>query len=275
MTDNGDSIPIPVVRPSSPRLPALVEVPLDLAIGTGVTVARPVVTVGVAVGRSLAPVVRSVWDLLARPPLVPEHLTVGHAIDQLAGRGRVLRRAAGQDVVAISDDVLDALVPAVLGRVLDRVDLTTLVLQRVDLEVIVGAVLDRMDLTDVVLTRVDLATLVETAVASVDLNAIIRERVDVAGLAEEVIDEVDLPDIIRESTSSVATVVVDSARFSAATGDELVNRWVDRILLRRKARRTEAPHRESGDAHSDAAVDHSDEAAPADAGPLTGEGLDG
>jgi hypothetical protein len=70
---------------------------------------------------------------------------------------------------------------------------------------------------------------------------LIRTQVDVAGLAEEVIDEVDLPEIIRDSTSGVATVVVDSARLSAVSGDELVNRWVDRILLRRKARSTEAP----------------------------------
>jgi hypothetical protein len=82
---------------------------------------------------------------------------------------------------------------------------------------------------------------VQSAISDVDLNTLIRENVDVAGLAEEVIDEVDLPDIIRDSTGSVATVVVDGARLSAVSGDELINHWVDRFLLRRRARRTDAP----------------------------------
>jgi hypothetical protein len=172
---------------------------------------------------------------------VPERFTAGYAVDRLTERGRAVRFAAGEDLTVISDDTLDYVVPEVLVRVLDRIDLTQLVLQRVDLERIVTEVLDRLDLTEVVLQRVDLAAVVNSAVESVDLNTLIRTQVDVAGLAEEVIDEVDLPEIIRDSTSGVATVVVDSARLSAVSGDELVNRWVDRILLRRKARSTEAP----------------------------------
>ena len=93
----------------------------------------------------------------------------------------------------------------------------------------------------VVLDRVDLGRVVQAAISEVDLNTLIRENVDVAGLAEEVIDEVDLPDIIRDSTSGVATVVVDGARMSAVSADELVNRWVDRFQMRRRARSTDAP----------------------------------
>lgn len=232
---------LPVVRRRAPRLPAAVEAPLDVAMGAAVVVARPAVAATTAVTRSLAPVVRSVWGLVSRPPLVPERLTAGYAVDRLTERGRAVRFAAGEDLTVISDDTLDYLVPEVLGRVLDRIDLTQLVLQRVDLERIVTEVLDRLDLTELVLERVDLAAVVNSAVEGVDLDDLIRTQVDVAGLAEEVIDEVDLPEIIRGSTSGVATVVVDSARLSAVSGDEFVNRWVDRILLRRKARRTAAP----------------------------------
>jgi hypothetical protein len=232
---------LPVVRQRGPRLPAVVEGPLDIAVGAAVVVARPAVAATAAVSRSLAPVARSVWGLVSRPPLVPERFTAGYAVDRLTERGRAVRFAAGEDLTVISDDTLDYVVPEVLVRVLDRIDLTQLVLQRVDLERIVTEVLDRLDLTEVVLQRVDLAAVVNSAVESVDLNTLIRTQVDVAGLAEEVIDEVDLPEIIRDSTSGVATVVVDSARLSAVSGDELVNRWVDRILLRRKARSTEAP----------------------------------
>jgi len=232
---------LPVVRSRVPRLPAVVEAPLDVAVGAAVVVARPAVAVTAAVATSLAPVVSSLWGLVSRPPLVPERLTVGYAVDRLGERGRAVRYAAGADLAVISDDALDLVVPEVLARVLDRIDLTELVLTRVDLERVVGEVLDRLDLTELVLQRVDLATVVNSAVESIDLNALIRTQVDVAGLAEEVIDEVDLPEIIRGSTSGVATVVIDGARMSAVSGDELVNRWVDRILLRRKARRTDAP----------------------------------
>jgi hypothetical protein len=69
----------------------------------------------------------------------------------------------------------------------------------------------------------------------------VRTQVDLAGIAEEVIDEVNLPEIIRESSTGVAAEVVDGARMSAVSGDELVSRWVDRVLLRRQKRRTEVP----------------------------------
>jgi hypothetical protein len=255
---------LPVVRRRQPALPAVVEGPLDVAVGAAVVVSRPVVGAADAVARSLAPVVQSLWALALRPPLVPEALTAGHALDRLGERGRAVRVAAGQDVATLSDDTLDLLVPEILTRVLDRIDLTSLVLQRVDLErvanellaqldltgvvleqvdlhAVVTKALDELDLTEVVLRNVDLGSVVEAALDSMDLNEVVRTRVDVAGLAEEVIDEVDLPDIIRDSTSGVATVVVDGARLSAVSADELVNRWIDRIMLRRKARRTDAP----------------------------------
>ena len=96
-----------------------------------------------------------------------------------------------------------------------------------------------MDLTEIVLDRVDLKAVVESAIDSIDLNDIVRTQVDLAGIAEEVIDEVDLPEIIRESSTGVAAEVVDVTRMSAVSGDELVSRWVDRVLLRRQKRRTD------------------------------------
>ena len=64
--------PLPVVRSRVPRLPAVVEAPLDVAVGAAVVVARPAVAVTASVASSLAPVVSSVWGLVSRPPLVPE-----------------------------------------------------------------------------------------------------------------------------------------------------------------------------------------------------------
>jgi len=238
-----------VVRRAGPQLPASVEGPVDVALGAAVTVARPVVSAAFGAGRAVEPLVRGLWSFAARPPLVPDAWTPASVANRLADRGRAVRFAAGADATEITGQTLDIVVPTVLDPVLDRVDLTSLVIQRVDLERLVGAVLDTMDLTELVLDRVDLHRIVEAALDSLDLTQLVRDRVDVASLAEEVVDEIDLPDIIRESSSGVAGEVVDGARLSAVAGDELINRWIDRFLQRRKARRTQAP----GEAASDVA----------------------
>lgn len=232
---------VPVVKPGAPTLPAAVQVPLDVALGATVVVARPVVGVTSALVRAFAPLARDTAALVARPPLVPEPLTPAAWIDALSHHGRTVRLAGSEDLEVAGGEALDVVIPTVLERVLDRIDITELVLQRVDLERIVGAVLDRMDLTEVVLERVDLGRVINGALDQIDLNDLVRTRVDLAGIAEEVIDDVDLPEIIRDSTTGVAGAVVDGTRLRAVEGDELVNRLVDRILLRRKARKTAAP----------------------------------
>ena len=73
--------------------------------------------------------------------------------------------------------------------------------------------LDRLDLTALVRERVDLDALV----AGVDIDAIIS-RIDLGGLAEEVIAEIDLPEIIRESTGSVASDTIRGVRCRASRG---------------------------------------------------------
>lgn len=273
MTDTGEPPPttevprelVPVVRRPGPSLPASVEGPLDVALGAAAAVARPVVGVAGAVSRTAAPAVRGAWGLFLHPPLVPEAWSAGAVLERLGDQGRRLRYAAGEDLTVAAGRTLDVVTPTVLDPVLDRVDITGIVLDRVDLQRIVEAVLDRMDLTQVVLERVDLKTVVESAIDSIDLNDIVRNHVDLADIAEEVIDEIDLPEIIRESSTGVAAEVVDVTRMSAVSGDELVSRWVDRVLLRRQKRRTEVPgaETESGAAASAASV-------PAPAGP-TGE----
>lgn len=241
MTEQGDQAIVPVVRPARPALPAAVQVPLDVALGATIVVARPVVGVTVALARAFAPLARDTAALVARPPLVPEPYTPAAWIETLSRHGRTVRLAGSEDLEVAGGEALDVVIPTVLERVLDRIDLTELVLQRVDLERIVGAVLDRMDLTEVVLERVELGRVINGALDQIDLNDLVRTRVDLAGIAEEVIDDVDLPEIIRDSTTGVAGAVVDGTRLRAVEGDELVNRLVDRILLRRKARKTAAP----------------------------------
>jgi hypothetical protein len=159
-------------------------------------------------------------------------------VDAVVGRADIGAVVERVDVDSVLDRVdLTAVVlrrvdlDAVLAAVLDRIDLTSVVLRRVNLDAVLAAVLDRIDLTAVVLERVDLGEVVDAALAEVDL----------VGLAEEVIDGVDLPGIIRESTGSMASDTVRGVRMQGIVADEAVGRAVDRLLLRRGRRATEAP----------------------------------
>ena len=98
---------------------------------------------------------------------------------------------------------LDALVAGVdIAAVLDRLDLTELVRERVDLDTLVAgvdiaAVLDRLDLTELVRERVDL----DAVVAGVDLDAA-AARLDV----KAVLDRLDLTELVRERVDLDAVV---------------------------------------------------------------------
>jgi hypothetical protein len=127
--------------------------------------------------------------------------------------------------------VVDALIPLVVERALQRIDLTALVAKNVDLDALVAEV----D-TDAVAARID----VDAVARRLDIDAVIA-RIDLVGLAEEVINAIDLPEIIRESTGSMASETVRGVRMQSIGADETVARIVDRILLRRRRRATATP----------------------------------
>ena len=226
------------------------------------------------VSRHLGAVARPVVGVVLRPPFVPEIYQPWTWVAGLARHGERRR----DDVMREASRVLDALVPLVVTAALDRLDLTELVRERVDIDALVAgvdldaaaagldvaAVLDRLDLTALVRERVDLDALVagvdiaavldrldltalvrervdlDALVAGVNLEAIIR-RIDLVGLAEEVIAEVDLPEIIRESTGSVASDTIRGVRMQGISGDEALSRAVHRLRLRRGRRDTAMP----------------------------------
>lgn len=224
---------------------------VDLAVGATVAVAVPVV----GVARTVAPGAARAGRRLAYPPLVPARLAPGAVAQQLVLRGRWTRLRAQEALVRTAR----AAVPVVVERVLDEIDLTRLVLNRVDLADVVVAALDELDLTAVVTQRVDLGQVVTTALDQLDLTevvldrvdlhrvvvqvldgldltALVRDRVDLDALANQVIEDVDLPEIIRDSSSGVAADLVVEARTGAATADEVVARAVDRVLVWRRRR---------------------------------------
>ena len=182
-----------VVPRLSPEAQHALEVTLGLA---GVTIGAAVGVVRTA-HRVTAPVTRLLW----RPPLVPTRLHPATVVADLAHVGR-----AEQDILRRRVEVLlDAWAPVLVEAVVERIDLTRLVMEHVDLDGLVATVdLDaavaRVDL-DGAVARVDIAAIidrvdldavaakldVDAVVARADLDAAVR-RVDI----EAVLDRVDL-----------------------------------------------------------------------------------
>jgi hypothetical protein len=226
-----------------PRLGPEARLVLDVALGAaGVTVGAAVVVVR-TVHQVTAPVTRLLWH----PPLVPARFHPATVVADLARNGSVDREELGRQVEAL----LDVWAPAIIAMVVERLDLTRLVEDNVDLDQIVSTVdldaavalvdldaaVERVDVAAVV-RRVDLDAIVATvdldaAVARVDLDAVI-DRIDVIGIVEEVLDVIDLPAIIRDSTGSMASETVRGARMTSITADDAISRAVDRALFRRR-----------------------------------------
>ncbi len=242
LTTSGRPVAVPHLGPEARMV-------LDVALGVaGAGVGAAVVAVQ-TVHRVVAPVTRLLWH----PPLVPTRYHPATVVGDLARSGSVDREALTQQVEAL----LDVWAPAIVAMVVERLDLTRLVEENVDLDglvatvdldaavalvdldaavarVDIGAVIDRVDL-DAVVATVDL----DTAVSRVDLDAII-DRIDVIGIVEEVLDVIDLPSIIRDSTGSMASETVRGARMTSITADEAISRAVDRALFRRRRARVES-----------------------------------
>jgi hypothetical protein len=131
---------------------------------------------------------------------------------------------------------LDRLVPSIADAIIERIDLTQVVIDQVDLHRIVTSALDTLDLTELVIDRVD----VDAIVAEADIEAVI-DRVPIIPLANYVIDEIDLPQIIRDSTSGIAGDAMNTVRRQSIGADQLVSRLADRIVFRRHGRKVDAP----------------------------------
>ena len=134
------------------------------------------------------------------------------------------------------------LVPPIVDAILDRIDLTDLVAERVDLDAVIAnvdlnRVVDEVDLmravdrisVDEIAARLD----VDAVASRLDVQAVI-DRVDLVGIAEGLIAELNLPEIIRESSGAMSAEAVDTIRVRGIDADRLVARVVDRVLSRRR-----------------------------------------
>jgi hypothetical protein len=212
----------------------------DAVLGAAWSGYRATSRAATALARPAAPVARVVVD----PPLLPRSWRPAALVDRAALVWRQ-QRAQGHQELTRARDVT---VPHVVDAAMEPVDLTALVLDDVQLDVLAQAVVSQLDLTEVVLTQVDLERVASAVLDQLDLTAVARDRIDLAELAEEVIDAVDLPEIIRQSTGSVASESVRSVRMQSIRADDRVQDVVDRVLTWRKHRNTAAP---AGAAESD------------------------
>ncbi len=197
--------------PPAGREPIVV---LDVVVGTSALAAAS----ARAVGRRVQGVLRPVAGVVLRPPLVPRRYQAETLLAAVARQGGSRRPDLDRQLSA----VLDRMVATIVAALLDRIDLTRLVRERVDLNEVVATV----DL-DKAVERLDL----NAVLARLDLDALI-DRIDLAGLAEGVIAEVDLSEIIRQSTGSVASDTVQGVRMQSISGDEAVGRAMGRLRLR-------------------------------------------
>ncbi len=152
---------------------------------------------------------------------VARRLDIMAVLDRLDLTDVVLSRVDLQRVVR---EVLTRLDGETLAEVLVLVDVDA-VAARLDVDAVAGrldveAVLDRLNLTSTVLDRVDLGVVVDAALAKVDL----------IGIAEQVIDGVDLPEIIRESTGSMASETVRGVRMRGIEADQTVSHAMQRLF---------------------------------------------
>jgi hypothetical protein len=88
--------------------------------------------------------------------------------------------------------------------------------------------LDRVDLTQLIIDHVSVDRIVET----VDLDAVIA-RVDVAPIVDKAVHDVDLPEIVRSSSNSLASDTVHRLRLQSASADDIVDRIAARVTRRR------------------------------------------
>jgi hypothetical protein len=193
LTTSGRPVAVPQLGPEA-------RLVLDVALGVAGATAGAAIVAARTVHHLAAPVTRLLW----RPPLLPRRYHPATLVGDLARTGGADREELSRQL----ETLLDVWMPAIVATVVQRLDLTRLVEDNVDLDRIVSTVdLDaavaRVDL-DAAVRRVDL----DAIVATVDLDAAVR-RVDL----DAIVATVDLDAAVRrvDLDAIVATVDLDAA----------------------------------------------------------------
>jgi hypothetical protein len=173
-------------------------------------------------------------DLLAKVPKVPVPDVVRSAVTPVVSSLTSYAVATAHALDHLATQAIAEVVRRVdVEPVLDGLDLTEIVLTRVDLDAIVKAavahvneeeiatlagkvdvnavakkldintILDEMDLTAIVLQRVDLVKVVDAVLDEIDLTSIVLDRVDLVKVVDAVLDQMDLIAVANEIIDGV------------------------------------------------------------------------
>jgi hypothetical protein len=149
----------------------------------------------------------------------------------------------------VADEQLRATFQRAVDTLLGQLDLTTLVIDHLDIRRVASGVdiqamvadldmdalvgrldmdrlLDGIDM-DRLLDRIDM----ERLTARIDIEALL-DRVDMPAVASSVIDDLDIPQVIREATADTASEGVRDVRLRGVEADRAIRRAVNRILSR-------------------------------------------
>lgn len=121
--------------------------PEDGPVGRGLDLASELAQSLTA--RAAAPA-RFVARLAMRPPLVPEALTPARAVHDLTVRARRVGDSSVEAAAELFGAMLDSQVPKIVDAVLERIDVTELARNRIDLARLASEVIDEIDLPAII-----------------------------------------------------------------------------------------------------------------------------
>ncbi len=203
---------------------------VDAALGAAAMATSAAVSAIRYFARAAAPVSR----IALHPPFVNERLHPARIMEALAVRGHEARISTDGDL----NRIVAAVVPPVVDQVLSSLDLTALVLERVDIDTVVSAVdvvaiVDRVDI-DAIVDRVDIAAIVDrldidAIVRQVDIDAIVRQ-VDI----DAIVDRIDIDAIAKRIDLDA---IVERIDIDAIVSRVDLDAIVDRVAIDAIAKR--------------------------------------
>jgi hypothetical protein len=209
---------------------------LDAAMGA----AALATTAAVSVTRVFARAVGPVGRLVMHPPLLNERLHPARVVEAFAERGERARILANADI----NRLIAAVVPPVVNEVLDSLDLTDLVRQRVNIDSLVStvdivAVVDRMDI-DAIARQLDIEGMLrqvdlDAIVSKVDIDAIVRQ-VDIDAVARQVdvdaiVSQVDIDAVAKRIDLDAIAERIDIDAIVSRVNVDAILRRLDLVAI--------------------------------------------